>query len=64
MDCVEFTFVSSVGQYVKNFEEQLSDFTGAKHVVAVVNGTAALQIALKLVGVERDHEVVVPSLSL
>ena len=63
LDCVASTFVSSIGQYVVKFEKQLSEFTGAKHVVAVVNGTAALQIALKLVGVEKDQEVLVPALS-
>ena len=45
-DCLDSTFVSSVGKYVGQFEEMLADFTGAKHAVVVVNGTAALHIEL------------------
>jgi perosamine synthetase len=62
-ECLDSTFVSSVGKFVDRFEMELADFTGAKRVIAVVNGTAALQIALQLVGVERDDEVLVPTLS-
>ena len=49
-ECLDSTFVSSVGKFVDRFELDLANFTGAKHVVAVVNGTAALHIALKLAG--------------
>lgn len=63
MECIDSTFVSSVGKYVDRFEQMLADFTGARHVVAVVNGTAALQMALHLAGVGRDDEVLVPALS-
>lgn len=62
-ECLESTFVSSVGKYVNQFEEMLAEYTGAKHVVAVVNGTAALFIALKLAGVKPGDEVLVPALS-
>ena len=62
-DCLDSTFVSSVGKYVGQFEEMLADFTGAKHAVVVVNGTAALHIALKLSGVGIEDEVLVPALS-
>jgi len=61
--CLDSTFVSSVGKYVDRFEVDLATFTGAKHVVAVVNGTAALHIALKLAGVKTDDEVLVPALT-
>ena len=46
-DCLVSTFVSSIGPYVDRFESMLAEFTGARHVVAVVNGTAALQVALQ-----------------
>ncbi len=49
--CVESTFVSSVGEYVDRFEDEICKYTGASHAVAVVNGTAGLHIALHLLGV-------------
>ena len=62
-ECLDSTFVSSVGKFVDRFEADLTAFTGAKHVVAVVNGTAALHIALKLSGVKTDDEVLIPALT-
>ena len=62
-DCLDSTWVSYVGQYVDKFEAMLADFTGVKKAVAVVNGTAALHIALKLAGVEAGDEVFVPTLT-
>ena len=62
-ECLDSTYVSSVGKFVDRFEEQLAAFTGAKHAVVVVNGTAALHIALKLAGVEAGDEVLVPALT-
>jgi perosamine synthetase len=62
-NCLASTFVSSVGEYVDRFEIMLAEYTGAKHAVAVVNGTAALHIALKLAGVQPQDEVLIPALS-
>ncbi|MBK9018659.1 MAG: LegC family aminotransferase [Sulfuritalea sp.] len=62
-ECLDSTFVSSVGKFVDRFESELASFTGAGHAVAVVNGTAALHIALKLAGVRTDDEVLVPALT-
>lgn len=62
-ECIESTFVSSVGNYVNRFETEISNYTGAKHAVAVVNGTAALQIALLLAGVKPTDEVMIPTLT-
>lgn len=62
-DCLDSTFVSSVGAYVDRFEDELAGFTGARHAVAVVNGTAALHVALLLAGVQRDDEVLLPALT-
>lgn len=62
-DCIDSTFVSSVGRYVDQFEKDLADFTGARHAVAVVNGTAALHIGMLLAGVKPNDEVIVPALS-
>jgi perosamine synthetase len=62
-DCLDSTFVSSVGAYVDRFEADLAKFTGAKHAVAVVNGTAALHVALLLAGVVPGDEVLIPALT-
>ena len=62
-ECLDTGWVSSVGQFVDRFERELCNFTGASHAVAVVNGTAALHICLKLAGVEADDEVLMPSLN-
>lgn len=61
--CLDSTFVSSVGKFVDRFEVELAAFTGARYAVAVVNGTAALHIALKLAGVKADDEVLIPALT-
>ena len=62
-ECLDSTFVSSVGKFVDRFEDELATYTGAKYVISVVNGTAALQIALKLAGVKANDEVLVPALT-
>ena len=62
-DCIETTFVSSVGKYVDRFENDLESFTGARKAVAVVNGTSALHIALILAGVRQKDEVLIPALT-
>jgi perosamine synthetase len=62
-ECIDSTFVSSVGRFVDLFEAQLAAYTGARHAVAVVNGTAALHVALRLAGVIPGDEVLVPALT-
>ena len=61
--CLDSTFVSSAGEFVDRFESDLAAYTGAKHVVAVVNGTSALHVALQLAGVKPGDEVLIPSLT-
>ncbi len=62
-ECLNSTFVSSVGKFVNRFEADLAAYTGARNVVAVVNGTAALHISLKLAGVRLGDEVLLPALT-
>lgn len=62
-ECIDSTFVSSVGRFVDQFEAMICEFTGARYAVATVNGTAALHIALKLVGVDSGNEVITQPLS-
>lgn len=61
--CLASGWVSSVGEYISEFEKGLAKFTNSKHVIAVVNGTAALHLALHSVGVKPGDEVLVPTLS-
>ena len=61
--CVVSGFVSSAGPKITEFEAMLCEFTGAKHAVAVVNGTAALQLALVATGVAAHNEVLIPALT-
>ena len=62
-DCIDTGWVSSAGAYVEKFEKSISNFTKAKYCVAVVNGTAALQLALRSLNVKEDSEVIIPSLT-
>lgn len=62
-DCIDSTFVSSVGEYVDRFEKMLAEFTGVRRAVAVVNGTAGLHAAMVLLGVGRGDEVLLPTLT-
>ena len=61
--CIDSNFVSSVGEKVTEMERRVAEFAGARFGVAVVNGTNGLQVALRLVGVGRDCEVITQALS-
>ena len=62
-DCLDSGWVSSVGKYVDRFETEIAGRCGARHAVAVVNGTAALHVALMLLGVQPGDEVILPALT-
>ena len=62
-NCLNTGWVSSAGKYVDLFEQKIAKYTGSKYAIACINGTAALQISLKLVGVGKDEEVIVPSMT-
>lgn len=62
-ECIDSTYVSSVGKFVDRFEEMMEDYTGAKKAVVCVNGTNALHMAMMLVGVEEDDEVITQALT-
>lgn len=62
-ECIDTTFVSSVGKFVDRFEEDMARYTGAKKAVVCVSGTNALHMALMLSGVERDDEVLTQALT-
>lgn len=62
-ECIDSTFVSSVGKFVDEFEVKMAAYTGANKAVVCVNGTNSLQLALLLVGVENNDEVITQPLT-
>ena len=62
-ECIDTTFVSSVGKFVDRFEEETAEYTGAKRAVVCVSGTNALHMSLMLAGVQRDDEVLTQALT-
>lgn len=63
MDAIDSTFVSSIGEYVNRFEHELAAYLGAQYAVVTVNGTAALEVALRLAGVGQNDEVITQPLT-
>ena len=62
-ECINSTYVSSSGKFVDRFEMMMGDISQTKIAVAVVNGTSALQVALRLAGVKYNDEVITQSLT-
>lgn len=62
-ECIDSTFVSSVGKFVDRFEEMVAEYTGAKRAVVCVNGTNALHMAMLSAGVGREDEVLTQPLT-
>jgi len=62
-ECIDTTFVSSVGEFVDRFEKNIATYTGAKKAVVCVNGTNALHMSMMLVGVKRDDEILTQALT-
>ncbi len=63
MDCMETTWISSVGKYISLFEEQFAAFCQVKHAIACNNGTTALHLALVALGVGPGDEVIIPTVT-
>lgn len=62
-NCIDSTFVSSVGEYVDKFEKEFASYVGSKYAIATVNGTSALHISLLLANVQEKDEVITQALS-
>lgn len=62
-ECIDSGFVSSVGEFVNQFEKEIAKFCGSKYAVATSNGTSALHAILHAIGVDQDCEVITQSLS-
>ena len=63
LDCLDSTWISSVGKYIVAFEEQFAAFCGVKHAIACNNGTTALHLALVALGVGPGDEVIIPTVT-
>ncbi len=63
VDCIRSNWITSVGSYIERFEDSVKDFTGAKYAVSVASGTAALHLALQIVGVQAGDYVFVPNVT-
>lgn len=59
-ECLDSTWISSKGKFVNLFEEKICEFTGAKYAISVFNGTVALHLALKVLGIKKGDEVILP----
>ena len=62
-ECIDTEWVSSAGKYVDLFEKNIAAYTGSKYAIACVNGTAAIQVSLRLAGVGAGDEVIVSTLT-
>lgn len=63
LECVESTWVSSIGPFIARFEQEFAGYCGVTHGIACSNGTTALHLALLGLGIGPGDEVIVPSLS-
>ncbi len=61
LDCIDSSWISSNGEYIARFERAFSGFVGARHAIAVCNGTTALHLALHCLGLGPGDEVIVPT---
>jgi len=64
IECIETGWISSDGPFVKKFEEGMAKYVGRKYAVAVTNGTAALELAVKALGIKEGDEVIMPSFTI
>lgn len=63
VDAIRSSWISSSGHYVRNFESTFAEACGARTAISVVNGTAALHLAIEAIGLRPGDEVIVPSLT-
>jgi perosamine synthetase len=63
LECVDSSWISSIGPFIGRFEAQVAEMTGARHAIAVCNGTVALHLALHALGIGPGDEVIVPTLT-
>ena len=63
-ECIETGWISSEGPFIKRFEDSMANYVGRKHGIAVSNGSAALDIAVKAIGIKQGDEVIIPTFTI
>jgi perosamine synthetase len=63
LDCLDSTWISSKGKYIRSFEEEFAKYLGVEHAASVSNGTVAIHLALLALGIGPEDEVIVPTLT-
>lgn len=63
-ECIDTGWISSEGPFVKEFEQKMSERVGRKYGIAVSNGTAALEVAVQALGIQRGDEVIMPTFTI
>ncbi len=63
-ECVDTGWISSVGPFVRRFEEMFAGYVGCRHAVAVTNGTTALEASVRALGIGEGDEVIIPSFTI
>ena len=64
LECISTNWISSEGPFISKFENQFSNYNNRKHGIAVSNGSAALDIAVKALGIGENDEVIVPAFTI
>ena len=62
-DCIRSGWISSIGEYIKRFEESFAEYCGVRHAIACCNGTAALHLSMLALGIDSEDEVILPTLT-
>lgn len=62
-ECIETGWISSAGRFVTEFEEKFAEFCGTKYALTCANGTVSLHLALIALGIGKDDEVIIPTLT-
>lgn len=63
-ECIDTGWISSEGPFVRKFEEEFSKTVGRKYGITVTNGTAALEIAVRAIGISEGDEVIMPTFTI
>jgi perosamine synthetase len=62
-ECLSSSYVSTASKFTNTFEEKIKKLTKSKYVVATINGTSALQVAIKSLGIKKNEEILIPNLN-